>query len=118
MSDQHFYSTGYLTFQPWHTLAVALMSFPCPVPVLPGAALQSESAGLVVFCGNAGALSHPRQARASGLVKVVVVVMVFMVVVMFMPLHHLCQSTLIQQHTWEVPDLLFLHYRSRRAKRA
>lgn len=71
--------------------------------------LHSVCAGQVGFSGNAGALSHPMQVRTSGLVKVVVVMMVFMVMVMFMPLHHLCQPTLIQQHTWEVPDLLFLH---------
>lgn len=40
----------------------------------------------------------------------VVVVMVFMVVVMLVPLHHLRQPPLIKQHTGQVPHLLLLHH--------
>lgn len=48
----------------------------------------------------------------------VVVVMVFMVVVMLMPLHQLRQPPLVQQHTGQVPDMLFLHGRPWRCQRA
>lgn len=38
--------------------------------------------------------------------------MVFMVVVMLVPLHHLSQSSFIKQHTGQVPHLFLLHHRS------
>lgn len=48
----------------------------------------------------------------------VVVVMVFMVVVMLVPLYHLCQPPLIQQHTRQIPHMLFLHHWSWSCQRA
>lgn len=39
-----------------------------------------------------------------------VVVVVFVMMVMLMPLHYLCQPTFIQHHTGQLPHLLFFHH--------
>lgn len=48
----------------------------------------------------------------------VVVVMMFMVVVMLVALHYLCQASFVQQYTGQVPHMLFLHHRSWSCQRA
>lgn len=48
----------------------------------------------------------------------VVVVMVFMVVVMLMSLHHLCQPPLVEEHAGQVSHLLLLHHWSWSSQRA
>lgn len=65
------------------------------------------------FSWSAGFLNDPTKGENSGLIKMVVVVMVFMMVVMLMPLHHLSQSSFIEQHTGQVLHLLLLHHRPR-----
>lgn len=44
--------------------------------------------------------------------------MMFMVVVMLVALHYLCQASFVQQHTGQVPHMLFLHHRSWSCQRA
>ncbi len=104
-----------------------LLSYPCTHVLCPlqshcstaqCRAAQSVSAGLAGFCWAAGVLSCPRQGGNSGLVKVVVVVMVFMVVVVLMPLHHLRQPPLVEQHAGQIPHLLLLHHWSWSCQRA